>query len=102
MPLNRSPEAIGALAVEAQRLIAAGLFTQAEAEGALLAALNYIAPDDAGAANERYMAQMPPDFKAQVEGLRAELAEARAAHLERARAALLAVSDEEWRAAGGT
>lgn len=86
---------------EAQRLVAAGYLSLAEAEGALLGALNWLAPDDATSSEARTMAQVSPEVREIARELAQRLSEMQEAHLARARASLLAISDEEWTAAGG-
>lgn len=91
-----------ALLNEAQRLVAQGFLSQAEAEGALIGALNWLAPDDAASARARTMAQISPEIRDIAQDLRRRLGEMQDAHLARAKAGLLAISDEEWAAAGGS
>jgi len=92
---------IRSLLSDAATLVAAGFLTQAEAEGAIIAALNVFAPKDTEASNERKLAALSPEVQAQMESMAGELEQARASRLDRAREVLLAVSDEAWEAAGG-
>lgn len=91
-----------ALISEAQRQVALGNLSLAEAEGALLGALNWLAPDDAESAQARTLAQVSADTRARVKAFEQRLGQMQQERLASARAALLAIPDDEWIAAGGT
>jgi len=92
---------VGDLLALAQRLVTQGMLSQSEAEGAMLAALNHLAPSDAQAVAERQRAQMPPVDRQRVQEITQELTQARQARMARARAALLEIPNKQWQALGG-
>lgn len=83
-------------------MVAEGLISQAEAEGILQAFLDRSAPAETGEVTAKRIRQLDRARRELVEGMQGEVDGFHGDRMSRARAALLAIPDEEWEAAGGS
>lgn len=93
---------LGTIAADIRQLVADGQLTQAEAEGVLQTFLDRNAPEEAGEVTANRIRQMDKGRRKLVQGIVKAVGDFRQARMDRARAGLLAISDQDWEAAGGT